>query len=42
MISVPPALNILDFLNIDFDAETNVQAVIAAAEAYCLNTGMFV
>ena len=39
VISASPALDIADFMSVSFDAENDVQAVIAAAETYCKETG---
>ena len=41
VISIPSALDIADFMSTGFDAETDVEAVIAAAETYCESTGYF-
>ena len=39
VISVSAVLDVADFMSVGFDAEGEVQAVIAAAEAYCEQTG---
>ncbi|WP_271947912.1 hypothetical protein [Ruegeria faecimaris] len=39
VVSVSSVLDIADFMSGDFDAESDVRAVIAAAQAYCEQTG---
>ncbi len=39
VVSVSPVLDVMDFMKVSFDAESDVRGVIASAESYCRQTG---